>query len=77
MSLNFSKAEGVRQTADALAQLAEERLSESTVAGVDSSQALDSEIGKFHLEKTRTNQADHQATANPFPTIEKTDICTR
>lgn len=50
MSLNFSKAEGVRQTAESLARLAEERLSEPTTADVDSSVPLDSDIGKFYVE---------------------------
>lgn len=50
MSVNFSKAEAVRQTADALAQLAEERLSEPTMAAVDGSTVFDNEIGKLNLD---------------------------
>lgn len=49
MSLKFSKAEGVRQTANSLAKLAEERLSEPTMADVDSSVAPDSDIGQSLL----------------------------
>lgn len=49
MSLKFSKAEGVRQTAHSLAKLAEERLSEPSMADVDSSVTPGSGIGKFVL----------------------------
>jgi hypothetical protein len=46
MSLNFSKAEGFRRTADSLATLAEERLSEPTMADMDNSVGRDSETGE-------------------------------
>lgn len=49
MSLKFSKAEGVRQTAHSLANLAEERLSEPSMADVDSSVTPESDIGKLFL----------------------------
>lgn len=47
MSFKFSKAEGVRETADSLAKLAEERLSEPGMADVDSSVAPGSDIGEL------------------------------
>lgn len=49
MVLKFSKAESVRQTADSLAKLAEERLSEPGMVDVDSSVAPDNDIGEFLL----------------------------
>lgn len=49
MVLKFSKAEGVRRTADSLGKLAEERLSEPSMGDVDSSVAHDSDIGELRL----------------------------
>lgn len=53
MSLKFSKAEGVRQTADSLAKLAEERLSEPTMADVGTSVAPKSGISEFIFREPR------------------------
>lgn len=44
MSLKFSNTEGVRYTTDSLTNLAEERLNEPTMAVVDNSTTLGSEI---------------------------------
>lgn len=46
ISIKFSKAEGVRQTADSLAQLVEERLSEPIMDEAGSCVTAKTETGK-------------------------------
>lgn len=73
ISVKFSKPEGVRQTADSLAKLAEERLNEPTMADVDSNVAAGQDIGESISTEFRKNRAYHQSTATNLHSAEGTE----
>lgn len=71
--MKFSKPEGVRQTADSLAKLAEERLNEPTMADVDNNVAASQDTGESILTELGKNRAYHQSTATNSQSTEGTE----